>query len=152
MYDLSNKYGFNLVLAGNTGNAESLSNLRKRIGNNKKIKIKGFVSDEELAILYNKAKVFALPSLNEGVGLVALEAAVCGCNIVLTQLGGPKEYYPTDMINLVDPYNVDSIGTAVLKALDNDAQQPLLRNFILNKYNINGCVNRLITSYQNLNI
>lgn len=152
LIDASNKYGFNLVLAGNTGNAESLSNLRKRIGNNKKIEIKGFVSDEELAILYNKAKVFALPSLNEGVGLVALEAAVCGCNIILTQLGGPKEYYPTDMINLVDPYNVDSIGTAVLKALDNDAQQPRLRNFILNNYNINGCVNRLITSYQNLNI
>ena len=48
------------------------------IGDSTNIEILGFVSDDELISLYNRAKVFALPSINEGVGLVALEAAVHG--------------------------------------------------------------------------
>ena len=80
------KYHFKLVLVGNKGNASSEAQLRQLIGDADNIEIKGFVSDDELVSLYNRAKVFALPSLNEGVGLVALEAAVHGCNIVITKL------------------------------------------------------------------
>ena len=109
--------------------------------------MKGFVSEEELLTLYNKAKVFALPSINEGVGLVALEAAVHGCNIVITNNGGPKEYYVNGLANLVDPYNVDDIGLNIMQSLENNNQQPALRNHILNNYSIDSCVDKLIESY-----
>ena len=86
LIEAAKKYHFPLKLVGNKGNAESEAHLRALIGDAANIEIIGFVSDEELASLYNRAKVFALPSLNEGVGLVAMEAAICGCNIVITNL------------------------------------------------------------------
>lgn len=141
------KYRFRLVLVGNTGNAESLNALKSLIGENDFIEIRGFVSEEELTGLYNRAKVFALPSINEGVGLVALEAAVHRCNIVITELGGPKEYYDNQAY-LVDPYNVDSIGQAVLKALNDDTSQPGLREYVIRNYNTGRCVDLLADSYR----
>jgi glycosyltransferase involved in cell wall biosynthesis len=114
------KYGFPLKLVGNKGNAASEAKLRQLVGDASNIEILGFVSDEELISLYNRAKVFALPSLNEGVGLVALEAAIHGCNIVITNLGGPKEYYEKGLAQLVNPYDIDDIGQAVMRALEDN--------------------------------
>lgn len=142
------KFGFRLVLAGSLGNAESEARLRSLIGNSTNIEVKGFVSDEELYDLYNRAKVFALPSLNEGVGLVALEAAVHGCNIVITRLGGPKEYYEKGSAWLVDPYSVDDIGKSINLALQADHLQPKLRNEIKEKYSVEHCVDMLLEQYR----
>lgn len=144
------KYGFPLKLVGNKGNAASEAKLRQLIGDAQNIEILGFVSDEELIMLYNRAKVFALPSLNEGVGLVALEAAIHGCNIVITNLGGPKEYYEAGTAQLVNPYSVDSIGQAVMKALNDQTSQPQLRNDLIRKYNVSACVDRLLAHYQSI--
>jgi glycosyltransferase involved in cell wall biosynthesis len=76
LIEAAKKYQFNLKLVGNKGNAESEKRIRALIGDSQNIEILGFISDEELSLLYDKAKVFALPSINEGVGLVALEAAM----------------------------------------------------------------------------
>ena len=142
------KYGFKLVLVGNKGNTLSEKRLNSLIGNAQNIELKGFVSDDELISLYNRAKVFALPSLNEGVGLVALEAAVHGCNIVITNLGGPKEYFSPDIAQIINPYSIDEIGQGILKALNDNISQPKLRERIIQKYNISSCVDQLINSYQ----
>lgn len=45
----------------------------------------------------------------EGVGIVAVDAAIYGCEIVITNIGGPKEYYD-NMAYTVNPYNIDDIG------------------------------------------
>lgn len=150
LIDAAKKYHFPLKLVGNTGNTESETHLRAMIGDATNIEILGFVSDKELSSLYNRAKVFALPSLNEGVGLVALEAATHGCNIVITKLGGPKEYYEEGTVQLIDPYNIDDIGNAVLRALNDNTTQPKLRDTIINKYNVSACTDRLIRFYQEI--
>lgn len=140
------QYGFQLVIAGNPGVPEDGVELRKLCEGHDNIRLLGFLTDAELADLYRRAKVFALPSLLEGVGLVALEAAIYGCEIVITENGGPKEYYDHDAF-LVDPYSVDSIGGAVMKAM-NGAYQPALRERVLKKYNVSACVDKLIAVYQ----
>ena len=142
------KYGFKLVLVGNKGNAESEKRLCDLIGGATNIELKGFVSDEELISLYNRAKVFALPSLNEGVGLVALEAAVHCCNVVITSLGGPKEYYKEGMAQIVNPYSVEEIGKGVMTALEDKSSQPRLREIIVSEYNVSKCTDQLIANYQ----
>ena len=144
------KYGFTLKLVGNKGNAGSEAKLRTLIGDAQNIEILGFVNDRELTALYNRAKVFALPSLNEGVGLVALEAAIHGCNIVITNLGGPKEYYEKGTVRLVNPYNIDEIGNSIICALKDNKTQPELRDTLSKKYNVSTCVNQLIKNYQNI--
>jgi len=45
----------------------------------------GYLPDEELVILLNLAEVLVLPSLMEGFGLPAIEAAASGCPVIATQ-------------------------------------------------------------------
>ena len=47
----------------------------------------GYVSDEVLVDLYNQADLFVLPSLDEGFGLPAFEAAACGTPVVTSSVG-----------------------------------------------------------------
>ncbi len=141
------KYNFRLVLAGVlSGTQEDW--LNSEIGNAPNIQHVGFLSDEELLDYYRRAKVFALPSLVEGVGMVALEAAVNGAEIVLTNWGAPKEYYDGRAI-LVGPLSVDSIGQGVIKAM-NGFSQPELGEFIIHNYSHEHC-SRLLYDVLNNN-
>jgi glycosyltransferase involved in cell wall biosynthesis len=78
------------------------------------IQIKGFVSLTELEDLYTNCQVFALPSLQEGTGLVALDAANFGANIVITKNGGTPDYF-FSFAKMVNPYSVNAIKNAVLE-------------------------------------
>ena len=147
LIEAAKKYSFQLKLVGNIGNVESEKTLRKIIGDASNIDLIGFVSDEELSNLYSRAKVFALPSINEGVGLVALEAAMHECNIVITNLGGPKEYYPAGLAQTVNPYSIDDIGKAILRAMDDNKSQPILKLHIKETYNVSTCTNLLLKYY-----
>ncbi len=133
------KYGFRLKLAGTLDGVTGVSWLKSLIGDANNIEYIGKINDEELVNEYRRAKVFALPSLNEGVGMVALEAAAYGCEICLTNLGAPKEYYNRRAV-LVDPYDIDSIGEGVLEALNTKSAQPESSGFILKNYSVNHCM------------
>ena len=146
LIDAAIKYGFKLVIAGSHGSEKAFEPFKKKIEENKNIEYVGFATDETLKDLYARAKVFALPSTYEGVGLVALEAAVAGDEIVITNVGGPKEYC-SDLAFFVNPYSVDEIGNAVLKAMDG-GKQPQLSKHIVKNYNLDLCVNKLISCYQ----
>lgn len=133
LIEAAKKYHFRLVLAGKLRNPEEHQLLNSWIGNADNIEYRGYISEEEKMDLYSRAKVFALPSTNEGVGIVALEAAAMGCDIVITKLGGPHEYYE-DKAKIVDPYNVDEIGQAVKYFIDGNTYQPGLSKYILHSY------------------
>jgi glycosyltransferase involved in cell wall biosynthesis len=79
------------------------------------ISFAGQVSQEQLAVYYQKAKVHILPSLFETTGLSSLEAAAMGCNIVITDRGDTKEYFGAHAF-YCDPLLPESIYTAVEKA------------------------------------
>lgn len=135
------KYGFNLKLAG-TLHGKDRQWLDNLISGTNNIEYLGMLSDAELLSWYSRAKVFALPSIVEGVGSVALEAAVCGCEIVLTDIGGPKEYYSGRAV-LVNPYDIDSIGTGIEEAFNRKKAQPELRKYILDNYSLIACSKKL---------
>jgi glycosyltransferase involved in cell wall biosynthesis len=61
--------------------------IRRRVqhlGLENRVVFTGFLPDADLAVLLNRATVLALPSLLEGFGLPAVEAAACGCPVVVT--------------------------------------------------------------------
>ncbi|HEX3455120.1 MAG TPA: glycosyltransferase family 1 protein [Gaiellaceae bacterium] len=58
----------------------------------------GFVPDEALAALYSGAAVVALPSLAEGFGLPAVEAAACGAPVVLSDISAHRETLGDDAL------------------------------------------------------
>lgn len=131
--EAAKKYKFNLKLAGSVFGEDERIWLNNLIKDAPNIEYTGYLSDEELKSLYKRAKVFALPSIVEGVGFVALEAAVYGAEIVLTDIGAPKEYYD-GRAELVSPYDVDAIGKAVCKLMKNGKSQPELSQHILKNY------------------
>lgn len=146
----SKKYNFQLILVGSKGSENDFLPIQKEVGNSENIKVLGFVPNERLAELYKRAKVFALPSIREGVGIVALDAAMYGCEIVITKFGGPKEYYD-GMALEVDPYSVDEIGTAVLRLLSDEKKfQPALKKHIVKNYSIEMISDQLELAYRKI--
>lgn len=86
--------------------------------------------------LYTEVKVFALPSLNEVVDVVALVAALVGCDIIITRLGGPKEYY-NEIAVKVNPRSIDSIGKSIVSMLSpKKTFQPELKNHIIENFSL----------------
>jgi glycosyltransferase involved in cell wall biosynthesis len=55
------------------------------------VRLPGFVSDRTLASLYSGATAAVVPSLSEGFGLPAVEAAACGAPLVLSDIGPHRE-------------------------------------------------------------
>ncbi|MCM1140875.1 MAG: glycosyltransferase [Muribaculum sp.] len=89
-----------------------------------------------------------MPSIIEGVGLTALEAAHYGCDIVITNIGGPKEYYG-DYAYLVNPYNIDDIGQQIVNAL-NSTKQPSLKEYLNKTSSMEVTIDLLERSYKEL--
>lgn len=137
LIEAAKQYHFDLKLAGALNGKSEYEWLASAIGEAKNIEYIGRPSDTELMEWYNRAKVFALPSFVEGVGMVAMEAAIYGCEIVLTNIGGPQEYYDGRAI-LVNPHSLTDIGEGVLKAMKGYAQ-PELKTYIENNYNERLC-------------
>lgn len=90
------------------------------------------LSDKELGSAYAAAHTHALVSWLEVVGLVTLEAAVAGCNVVLTREHGARDYVG-DAGWYCDPGDVTSIRRAVLDA-HHAPPQNMLREHLLKTY------------------
>ena len=140
------KYKFRLVLAGGMTTRPQYEKLKETIKGHENITLLGWVPDEQLLSLYQKARVFALPSFMEGVGLVALEAAANGCDVVLTNRGAPKEYY-NGMVRLVDPTSIDDIGRAIVEFLEGKTFQPQLGRYISETHSARASAKDLYESY-----
>lgn len=79
-----------MVLAGKAGPPDSFWQRAEALGIQHRITFIHCPSREKLVALYQKASVFALPSDEEGLGVVLLEAMACGVPAVSTRSGGPE--------------------------------------------------------------
>jgi len=68
---------------------DSIETLRRVAGPN--VEFTGFVSDERLVDLYQRASVYVQASLHEGFGLSVAEAMLAGCIPVVTRKGALPE-------------------------------------------------------------
>lgn len=148
LVESAKKYGFELYLAGNLGTEKQFHTIKQAIGNSSNIHVLGYISTDEKVRLYQRAKVFALPSLCEGVGIVALDAALLGAEIAITNIPGPKEYYH-GMAALVDPLDIDSIGRNIVDLLDGTQHhQPELMKHVRTNFCSSSIARLLISAYK----
>ena len=104
-----------------------LQKAQELVGQNKNIKILGFVSNGDLAALYSVATLFVMPSLYEGFGLPILEAMASGCPVITSKNGSLKEV-GGDGVYHIDPENLDSIEKGIEKVWnDTNLQKELSR-------------------------
>lgn len=78
-----------LELAGGKPAPELEKQVRER-GLGQHVTFRGVVDD--LPGFYRSLDVFVIPSWQEGLAIVGLEAMACGCAVVSTRCGGPEEY------------------------------------------------------------
>jgi len=98
----------------------------KRLGVRDRVRFLTEVSDEELALLYNAATVFAFPSLYEGFGLPLLEAMACGAPI----LAGDNSSIPEIVGNaalLVDTRDPVALAEGLARLLGDEELRGRLR-------------------------
>lgn len=116
LVDVAIERGFDLRLAGSLSDAAFAEWLRKVEAAHSNIRNLGRISDDELFEEMRSCSVFCLPSLYEGVGLVALDAGYCGANLVITTASGARDYLG-DHATYVDPCDRRGLGDAIVSAL-----------------------------------
>lgn len=75
----------------------------------------GWVDEADKPALYTRARVFVFPSLYEGYGLPAAEAAACGAPVVTSNTSSLAEAAPDAL--LVDPADPAALAAAIEQAL-----------------------------------
>lgn len=138
--------GIPLVIAGSAAPDAALERLKAAAAKYPQIRILGRQTREMLNSLYAACKIFCLPSVHEGTGLVALEAAAYGAGVVITKHGGPPDYF-LDMAQYVDPFDVDDIRRAIVKAWE-APQDGKLRNHVLSNLSWDASAQSLVDAYR----
>ena len=88
-----------------------------RIGRNQPVVLTGPLDDADMPGLYRLADVVAMPSLNEGFGLVVLEALASGAPVVVSRIAPFTEYLTEADCQWADPEQPSSIADAIDRAL-----------------------------------
>jgi glycosyltransferase involved in cell wall biosynthesis len=76
----------------------------------------GYLPDDALAALLGAAYVLVLPSLMEGFGLPAIEAAACGCPVIATKESPLPEILKGGGV-FIDPTSDDELEEALIRLL-----------------------------------
>jgi glycosyltransferase involved in cell wall biosynthesis len=92
------------------------------------IVLTGYVSDEDLPIIFNMARLFLFPSLREGFGIPLLEAMASGIPVITSNTSSMPEVAGNAAL-LIDPSKTEEIYNGIEKILSNNR----LRYELINK-------------------
>ncbi len=88
------------------------------------ITLRGGRPHADLPALLQSAEVFLFPSLNEGLGIAAIEAMACGLPVIASRVGGIPEVVADESTGLlVPPANSAALAAAITRL----ASDPALR-------------------------
>lgn len=109
-----------LVLAGqDTWFSGQVREAVRTSGVETRVRFTGFVTDEELLMLYNACELFVFPSLYEGFGLPLLEAMACGRAVACSNVSALPEVADAAAI-LFDPRSTEDMARAMSDLLLDD--------------------------------
>ncbi|MBA6294077.1 glycosyltransferase [Colwellia sp. MB3u-70] len=113
---ISAKYPTLKLLYAGPGNLSSqIASQAKNMAISDKVTLLGGVDHDQLPGLINQARLLALPSYNEGVPNVVLEAMACGTPVLATNVGGIPEVVNENICGKIISAQSDS---AVAEGLD----------------------------------
>lgn len=86
------------------------------------VEFKGFLTDEEVIRMYQESELFILPSissLQEGFGIVVLEALSCETPVISTDIVGVSDdVIATNSGIIIPPKDADKLQEAIIKILN----------------------------------
>ncbi|MDD5659392.1 MAG: glycosyltransferase family 1 protein, partial [Actinomycetota bacterium] len=110
-----------LICVGGTGwKNETVYDLVKKKGLEKKVRFLGYVKETDLPVIYNKARFFMYPSIYEGFGLPVLEAMAAKVPVLTSNVSSLPEVAGNAAIT-VNPYSEKEIYEASITILENES-------------------------------
>ncbi|MBI4057284.1 MAG: glycosyltransferase family 4 protein [Elusimicrobia bacterium] len=107
---------------------QAISSLAEKLSLSSRLVFLGDVSNQEMALLYNKAECLVYSSLSEGFGSPPLEAMACGCPVLCSNVTAIPEVVG-DAAFLVSPTDKEALAAALLKI----TTDPVLRRDLVAK-------------------
>ena len=122
-----------LAIAGGSGwGGVDVAIIARKYGVQDRVRVLGYVSEEQLATLYTHALFLAMPSLYEGFGLPLIEAMSRGIPVLTSNCASMPDV-AGDAGLLVDPHDVASISRGLSEFLcDNTKISALASRAIAN--------------------
>jgi glycosyltransferase involved in cell wall biosynthesis len=138
----------------------------RALAEGRRVRFLGAVDDRELAALYRRAAVVAVPSVDttcygttvvvsELLGLTTLEAMASGTPVVASRLGGLSEVVVDGETGcLVEPGDVDQLGVGLAELLADSARARELgrnaRALACEQFTWDACAQRCVDAYREL--
>lgn len=110
---------FQCVIVGEKNNKYFSDVIRPKISEDMRISFIGSKSQEEINLLFNRAKLFVLPSVSEGIPKVVIEAMSAGLPVVATDVGDVKKIVGGAGI-IVPPKDPEALRSAISKLMTDD--------------------------------
>ncbi len=135
-----------LRLVGQAGHFNRPYERRCRREAGSEVEFLGHRTPAELRWLYRCSRVHASASWYETPGLASLEAAACGCSVVVGEGGCTREYFG-DQAQYCRPGDVRSIRTAIEKAFVS-SPGPALAERVVREFNWEAAARRTLACYR----
>lgn len=91
------------------------------------------ISDDDLRLLYAKSSVLFLPLIRYTANNALLEAAACGCNILIATNHADNSYVPDRFIDIV-PMEIGTIQEQLEQKIYNNIPNTELEEYIVDNY------------------
>ncbi len=149
---VKNKGDTKFLIVGDGPLRNQLSDSLKTANLSRNFKFIGNLKDDVLPAVYNCADVFVLPSIQEGQGIVLLEAQASGKPVVAFDIGGVNEALQDKKTGLlINPRNVDALADALLKLLTDKALREKMgsngQRFVAENYTWDICAKKMLKVY-----
>ena len=105
-----------LILVGNdNGTCQGEIERRNLVG---AVELAGRLGRSDLVAFYRSLDVFVIPSLQEGLAIVGLEAMGCGVPVVSTRCGGPESFIRDGENGFLTDFSSDQLADAACRIVE----------------------------------
>ena len=125
--NLPDDLNWRLTLVGDGPEIRSLKSQADGLNVKRKVMFKPWVDKESLAVIYKDADIFLLPSRDEGMANVLLEAMAAGLPVIGTSVSGTAEVIRDQRDGVtVPPENADALAAAIAELIRDERRREIL--------------------------
>lgn len=140
-----------LVLVGDGPCRQDLEKLVRDLKIESRVHFAGHVSHANVVAYLQKADIFCLTSISEGLPVAMLEAMACGLPAVATKVGGVPEAVVEGITGLlVESDNLDNYTNALQCALSQIWNPVRIREVVLSKFSLQRYAENMMMLYRSI--